>query len=74
MRFFTNIIKNISKKETPTYLGRWNVDYCSIKVNQKIDRSNEDHCGPCGTNKIDVSNSFNKLQSDNFISIYEIKN
>jgi hypothetical protein len=28
-------------------LGRWNND-CNIKTNQKIDFSNEDHCGPCG--------------------------
>jgi hypothetical protein len=29
-------------------LGRWNIDYCTQKMNQKIDLSNEDHCGPCG--------------------------
>jgi hypothetical protein len=29
-------------------LGRWNIDYCDKKTNNKIDLSNEDHCGPCG--------------------------
>ena len=29
-------------------LGRWTIDYCAIKMNNKIDSSNEDHCGPCG--------------------------
>jgi hypothetical protein len=29
-------------------LGRWTIDTCQIKVNRKIDFSNEDHCGPCG--------------------------
>lgn len=29
-------------------LGRWNIEYCSKKLNDKIDLSNEDHCGPCG--------------------------
>jgi hypothetical protein len=29
-------------------LGRWNIEYCNTKINQKIDLSNEDHCGPCG--------------------------
>jgi hypothetical protein len=29
-------------------LGRWNIDYCNIKINKKIDWSNHDHCGPCG--------------------------
>jgi len=31
-----------------TLLGRWNIDNCDTKINQKIDLSNEDHCGPCG--------------------------
>ena len=31
-------------------LGRWNIDYCSEKINRKIDLSNVDHCGPCGQN------------------------
>ena len=29
-------------------MGRWQIDYCNIKMNNKIDLSNEDHCGPCG--------------------------
>jgi hypothetical protein len=32
----------------PKPLGRWGLDYCKIKLNQKVDLSNEDHCGPCG--------------------------
>lgn len=38
-RFFNQNIKP---------LGRWKLDYCSKKMNRKIDMSNEDHCGPCG--------------------------
>ena len=29
-------------------LGRWSLDYCDKRVYNKIDLSNEDHCGPCG--------------------------
>jgi hypothetical protein len=29
-------------------MGRWNTENCNIKINKKIDFSNEDHCGPCG--------------------------
>ena len=29
-------------------LGRWKIDYCTNKINRKIDQANEDHCGPCG--------------------------
>ena len=32
----------------PSHLGRWRTEACSIKMNHKIDLSNEDHCGPCG--------------------------
>ena len=35
-------------KESPKPLGRWGIDYCNKKMNNKIDLSNEDHCGPCG--------------------------
>ncbi len=46
-----NSIKNaIVKlfKDDIKVLGRWNIEYCNIKMNNKIDLSNEDHCGPCG--------------------------
>ena len=48
MKFLMNLIKKMIVKEQPRPLGRWNIDYCNIKMNQKIDLSNEDHCGPCG--------------------------
>jgi hypothetical protein len=41
-------IKLITKKEQPLPLGRWNIQDCKTKINQKVDYSNEDHCGPCG--------------------------
>jgi len=47
-----NVIKNITGKfnykEPKKILGRWNIEYCDKKMNQKVDLSNEDHCGPCG--------------------------
>ena len=48
MKRLISIIKNIISKEEIKPLGRWNIDYCNKKTNQKIDLSNEDHCGPCG--------------------------
>jgi hypothetical protein len=35
-------------KDLPKPLGRWSTDYCDKKIIQKVDLSNEDHCGPCG--------------------------
>jgi hypothetical protein len=57
MHFITkHITKHITKlftRFTPftqekKVLGRWAIDYCDKKTNNKIDLSNEDHCGPCG--------------------------
>ena len=48
MKFVIKLIQKITNKKLPIHLGRWNIDYCSKKVNQKIDLSNEDNCGPCG--------------------------
>lgn len=49
MKFLINIIKRFfTPKQEKLILGRWNIDYNIKKMNNKIDLSNEDHCGPCG--------------------------
>jgi hypothetical protein len=51
MKYITHFVKGVLQKWMPRDtkpLGRWNIDYCTQKLNQKIDLSNEDHCGPCG--------------------------
>ena len=42
------IIKNIFPKELPKPMGRWRIEDNYKQMNNKIDLSNEDHCGPCG--------------------------
>ena len=59
MKHIITFVKNLIPKELPKPLGRWNIDYCNTKINNKIDLSNEDHCGPCGQyaiTKIDLKN------------------
>lgn len=48
MKYFINIIKKFIPKELPKPVGRWRTESCNTKINQKVDLSNEDHCGPCG--------------------------
>jgi hypothetical protein len=48
MKFITNIINKIMPKHVPTPVGRWRIENCNKQMNNKIDLSNEDHCGPCG--------------------------
>lgn len=43
-----SIIKKFIPIKMQTPLGRWRIEQCNIKMNNKIDLSNEDHCGPCG--------------------------
>ena len=36
------------QKEVSKPLGRWKPENCNVRINRKVDLSNEDHCGPCG--------------------------
>jgi hypothetical protein len=47
MKLIKTIIRRFIVDEKKI-LGRWNIDYCDKKMNDKVDLSNEDHCGPCG--------------------------
>ena len=46
--FLKTILRKFIPKELPIPLGRWKIEHCNNKMNNKIDLSNEDHCGPCG--------------------------
>jgi len=48
MKPILSFLKNLLPKQPVKPMGRWNNEYCDIKTTQKIDLSNEDHCGPCG--------------------------
>lgn len=55
-KIFTKSLSQIFTRKIDKPLGRWNMEYCSKKLDTKIDMSNEDHCGPCGQYVIDKSN------------------
>jgi hypothetical protein len=65
MKYIMNFIQKIIQKEQPKQMGRWNLEYCNTKLNNKIDLSNEDHCGPCGQYAI----TKNKLKDKNIYTI-----
>ena len=60
MKFITTIIKKLLPKDVPTPVGRWRIENCNKQMNNKVDLSNEDHCGPCGQYALDKV----KLKSD----------
>jgi len=48
MTLFAKFIARVLPKSIPTPVGRWRVEHCEIRLDKRIDMSNEDHCGPCG--------------------------
>jgi hypothetical protein len=48
MKYIKTFIKKFIRVDLPKPLGRWRTEECSKQMNNKIDLSNEDHCGPCG--------------------------
>lgn len=46
-RLFLPALRRFLSYEAPRHLGRWNLDYCYVRVNRKVDYANEDHCGSC---------------------------
>ena len=47
----------IQKQKPLTPLGRWGIDQSCININNKVEWSNEDHCGPCGQYRLKVKES-----------------
>ena len=52
MNIWNRILRRITQKNIPLPLGRWKLESCHQKINQKIDSSNEDHCGTCANGAI----------------------
>ena len=61
MKHFKELAKYFSQKQLSSFfdrwninhydkqpLGRWNIDYCSNKINTKVKLANEDNSGPSG--------------------------
>ena len=67
MAYILSIIRNIIPKKIPTYLGRWKIDYCNVKINNTIKLANEDHCGSCSQYSLDKINDINKKSDIKFL-------
>ena len=46
------ITQSTEAKKAQSPVGRWSLEKCDKKINARIDRSNEDHFGPCGRHAI----------------------
>jgi len=63
IRNLITIFNRLLSKDLPKPVGRWRIENCNLQINQKIDLSNEDHCGPCGQyalEKIKLNNNTEK--------------
>ena len=45
LKFIHRIFQSVT---TLKPVGRWKAETCNATINQKVDLSNFDHCGPCG--------------------------
>ena len=73
--FITKFIKKLIPKEIPKPVGRWNIEYCNTKINNKIGLSNEDHCGPCGQYaliKLEMKNEKNSNTENNIFDVKQL--
>jgi len=52
MNIWNRILHRINQKDIALPLGRWKLESCHQRINQKIDSSNEDHCGTCANGTI----------------------
>jgi hypothetical protein len=57
MKLVFDFVKRIFSKDIPMPVGRWRIEQCNTRLNQKIDLSNEDHCGPCGQYALEKTNT-----------------
>ena len=48
MKHIITILKKLLPKDIQKPVGRWKIENCDKLMNNKVDLSNEDHCGPCG--------------------------
>ena len=66
MNQFKTFVKRMIPKVIQKPVGRWRLENCSEMLNQKVDLSNEDHCGSCGLyalQKLDFQKSENSENS-----------
>ena len=63
MNYIKSFLIKLIPRDLPKPLGRWKIEICNKKINNKIDLSNEDHCGPCGQyalKKLELKNNQTK--------------
>jgi hypothetical protein len=65
MKYIISIIKNLIPKQLDKPLGRWRIENCNKQINNKIDLSNEDHCGPCGQYALEKIEKIEKIEKKN---------
>lgn len=71
MNYIKSFLIKLISKELPKPLGRWKIEICNKKINNKIDLSNEDHCGPCGQyvlKKLELKNKNNQTKETKKLS------
>lgn len=64
MKSIITFMRRMTQTAVPPPLGRWKIDYCNTKISNKIELSNEDHCGSCGQYAIEKNESNEKNEKN----------
>ncbi|NBR60043.1 MAG: hypothetical protein EBT86_00065 [Actinobacteria bacterium] len=59
-------LANFSMKESRKFLGRWTIDYCEKRIENKVNWSNEDHCGTCS--RFQITQHSSKEMNKDFLN------
>jgi hypothetical protein len=65
MKSIVKIIQRMSIPEQNKILGRWEITYCKLTMNKKVDLANEDHCGICYSTKYHNPKYINPYNTQN---------
>uniref|UniRef100_A0A6C0DWK8 Uncharacterized protein n=1 Tax=viral metagenome TaxID=1070528 RepID=A0A6C0DWK8_9ZZZZ len=62
IQYISAFLKPFFLKKLARPMGRWRIEHNNTQLNQKIDLSNEDHCGPCGQYALTKRNENQRLK------------
>jgi hypothetical protein len=62
IQYISAFFKRFFSKKFARPMGRWRIENNNAQLNQKIDLSNEDHCGPCGEYALTKRKNENNLK------------
>ena len=66
MKHLTKFLRTFQRRSEPKIvLGRWRIEQCEKTISYKVQLTNEDHCGTCGTYVFEKREPILKKEEEN---------